>query len=255
MHRLLLLFCAIGIASSFAEEGPGYSWKHCERADFGDVTIPFAPDGTFKPECAPDTLYSWQDRVKLQLFFPFSDAAVRAINFRFLYAWRTPWLSSPYGSALLRIKLKPGVRFVAINEYPSPDARNCHSGESGTIHVGYRSVGAESYSEYILCSPDVVESWSVDTREALAEIDRERAWIGSHASDDYDSYVRRTDLDVIAAHLPAEETEPKLASLRELAGDGRIFYAPGVPEDRARHFATKQPGYFNPNADTGEAAR
>lgn len=237
----LAVFALISIAA-LADEGPGYSWKHCERADLGGLTIPFDWYETFKPECAPDTVYSWQFPERVGLLAP-KEGDRNAIRFDFLYTWRTPVETVEFGDTQIRLKLKPDARFVLVDE--TRESRNCRSDEKNTIHVGYRyAVEGSIRSEYILCDPAVVESWSIDTKEAFAELERERAWILAHGESDYDRFERPNS---IRSLLGTSIIGDLFSKIRQRSGDGRIFYAPGVPEDRARHFSTKLPSYFNPN--------
>lgn len=236
--------------SAFADEEPGYSWKRCERADLGGMTIPFAPTGKFKPECAPDTLYSWQFDDRMERLYPFPGDR-SAIRFEFLYTWRTPLLTWHFGTQLARIRLKPKVKFVPIDiTKGDPNRRNCAGVEPNTIHVAYSYLPDKGLmqSEYILCDPAVVESWSLGTPESAEEIRREQAWIIGRAPAEYDHFSRAPDRDEskTAASLGLDFVDKlqKGVWLPE-----RIFYAPGVPENRARHFSTKLPSYFNPNAE------
>jgi hypothetical protein len=240
---LILFMLLFELPVALAEDPPGYAWKHCERADLNGATIPFNPDGTFRPECAPDVLYSWQRREKLMGYKGVAGLG-RPMNFPYLYTWRTPIMTVTYGHVQLRIKLKKGVKFVPIDEDRGSIHRQCNGDEIDTIHVGYTKTGV---SEYILCSPSVVESWSYDTPEATREMEREQQWVTSHGRESFDLFVRDLNRDWLAEHVLNEGGySQRLAALKSSGSKGEIFYADGVPKDRARHFSSKFKSYFNP---------
>ena len=161
------------------------------------------------------------------------------MNFRFFYTWRTPLMTIAYGDMLVRIKVKPGAKFVLINESEDVNARNCSPKETNTIHVGYDLRGA---SEYILCSPDVVESWSHDTEQTLSELKKEHQWVDHHDENDFDSFIHDENLPLLDIHY-----SQKRKQLKKLTDKGELFCDPSMDrsECEARHFTSHISYYFN----------
>lgn len=260
----------------------GYAWKNCERNDLGRVTIPFNRDGTFRPECAPDTLYSWQTQEKIQKFVK-NLTPENILPFEELYTWRTPIASFGYANSSVRLKLKPNVKFQLIDGFYAHNCSKSHA--ENTIFVYATKDG---YSEYYLCSSGPIESWSYGTKEHLDEMKSEMAWIRTHSEFDYDllsksnqysmcagmsclnfyanSYLHFNDPNFaktaimypLGFSIPdphTDWTEQRLSAnlhiMQTLSDQDfvKIFYAVGVTPDSEKHFATKTPSYFNPRAD------
>lgn len=245
-----------GPADKTPAANPGYTWKQCERPDLQNATWPWGADNHFRVECAPDTLYSWQSYENVMKWAKGSTPQ-KVMPIDFLYLWRTPLGTYGYNQLSVRIKLKPGVRFVQIDD----NNRHCPidaAKDANSIYISYIPRVGQGYMEYLLCSSGPIESWSYGTPEHEKELKREKDWVSSHDPSQYDS-MKRGENDQACFYgfsIPDEHNDWSIKRLlsdldfmRDLvvSGSGRIFYAQGVPQDRARHFETKLPGYFNPN--------
>jgi hypothetical protein len=185
-----------------------------------------------------------------------------------MYLWRTPLGTYGYNTASVRVKLKKGVHFAYLHQ----NQRKCPidpKQDSNTVYVSYLgSLGLRGWSEYILCSGGPVESWSTATPEGLKEMAAEEKWIHSHHNGDFDTplHIAPGAADNCATcplfHYSVPDAHTDWSANRlskdfdnikkelEKDKDGEIFYAPGVPQDRRRHFSTHLPSYFNPVSET-----
>ena len=99
------LFSKFAIGSN----SKGFSWKSCRRSELFQSTMPFDSNGTFKSQCAPDTLYTWQECWKVNNWVQEVDSS--SIFKRYVYTWRTPLGTHGYGKCSVRFKLKKNVQF------------------------------------------------------------------------------------------------------------------------------------------------
>jgi len=162
----------------------------CHNAFTFGTSIPFkgTPDKPiFVPECAPDTLYSWQKSSRINLD-NFSKSPL--INGIFLYTWRTPIGTFGYGDVQLRLKLKKNVKFrwVKTGDQACPKAD-----QENTVYVHAYPFGVfiASAVDYLLCSKGPVESWSAGSLGAFFEAKNELDFISMRPYEypqPYDSY-------------------------------------------------------------------
>ena len=233
----------------------GYTWKSCERDDLGGATVPFSASGAFVPGCAPDVVYSWHKRSTV-LAIAASSTPANVLPVKSFYTWRTPLSTFGYGDTLVRIKLKPNVRFEPI----SVNDRDCSrlEGKDNVVYVDYMGgpMWPANASEYLICSSGVVDSWSYGRAETLAEMERDAQWISTHSAADFDQYSKSavfdishfcgmsfTEIDQTDFSHEALARNFELARSSAASGEGRIFFAEGGSPD---HFGTRAPGYFNP---------
>lgn len=255
----------------------GFSYKACQNhQDFGGHTIPFKrikKRFVFLPECAPDVLYSWKkgDKFEKRLFDP--NHFLEVHKTKGLYAWRTPMGTYGYGDTPVRMKLKPNVKFVLLND--SMRKRSCssfsQSEKETTVYISYlREVNA---AEYLLCSDGPVESWSLGIPEVVTEVKREKSYIertlgvqNTHKAlyhDDIDTFIKYkkgVSRGLLYGHQynylgfqVDKETNWRKSHFRDLlryleADQQRrrnfIKYAPGVKPDRSRHLKSKYFSYY-----------
>jgi len=240
----------------------GYTWKDCELKDKGGATMPFdfsVSPPRFVPECAPDTLYAWRSAKEVDslVWHAQNDMPGLMKVAHVFYFWRTPLATYGYGTRQIRIKLKPDVKF----EFVDSGSRGCYGSRAtapGTVYVSYLS-WLDGWNEYWICNNDAIESWSTQTLEGNWEITAEKSWVESHQMDEYDQIRHQRNCnDCPVFHMSI--TDPHTSweknafdSLMEMDRKateanpvGSIFFAPGTPASRLRHFQTKTPGYFNP---------
>jgi hypothetical protein len=243
----------------------GYTWRHCERPDLARATIPFDKKDRFRPDCAPDVLYSWQSHDKV---VELRNAAMKnprnIFPVPYMYMWRTPMGTFGYNTDLIRVKLKKGVRFAYLHSAQ----RQCPinpAQDQNTVYVSYlgHTNHLPGWTEYILCSGGPVASWSHDTPEGLSEMLAEEKWVSTHGPRDYDSIYRIgmggssdcANCALFRMNITDPHTDWTKNRLTQdfkwiylnlqKHPEGEIFYAPGIAKDRQAHFATKLPGYFN----------
>jgi hypothetical protein len=248
----------------------GYTWKQCERRDLGGATFPFDANGNFEPQCAPDTLYTWQTPQAVQSlqWHATNDTPGQFDLKHTMFFWRTPMGSFGYNTQQIRIKLKPGTQFIAVDS----SNRSCpiNSATDGDSVYVSTVPWLDGWSEYILCSGGAVESWSTETPEGYREMQAETKWVQTHAQGQFDEIAHPVNGDSIICPTCAlyqiniqdpntdwtinrldEDLQGAQMSLQQ-EGKGYVYYAPGTPHDRHRHFETDMPSYFNPIAATPE---
>lgn len=169
---VVFLFGFFTILISLAHED--YYFRKCFNDFTFGTSIPFQgkPDNyTFRPECAPDVLYSWQKTHKIN-----SESIKKSPlpNKKFLFAWRTPLGTFGYGDTLIRMKLKKNIKYKWITA--GQGFRCPQVDQDNTVYVHSYTFGFFMLNavDYILCSGGPVESWSIGLRgtqiEALKEL-------------------------------------------------------------------------------------
>ncbi len=208
-------------------------------------------DGNIPENCAPDVLYSWGPRAKLELMeqtAPDGKVWKKSLNptpsaFRgggkkaILYATISAVATYQYGEIPVRIKLKSGTPIKVLNEVKS---------ESGEVVYNYWG-GHDFY----ISDGSVVDSWSFGTPQQYDEIVRDiiRLQSGKRGI----SYTSQGgpvgSLPAWDGHVTNEYVikQNLLEMIREiLNGEGRIFYAKGSCRNLKRHFSTDKHSYMNP---------
>lgn len=262
MKMLILNLCLFCISlTAFANSKSDYYYNNCRHLLNGS-TVPFsAITHTFRKECAPDVLYSWQSKDKDYLT-DFKNTPLS--KWKYLYAWRTPMGTFGYGSSQIRMKLRNDVKFKLIHQ----DKRDCNKFKKEEIErTVYVSIIFNGGHEYLLCSKQVLESWSKNTKGSKLESLKEIAFIDSlpkNGSQLYDIYLgnnrrRKTFLkgldsfismnnfqtyfpsivsDTMAYEWNNSYFQKKLSSIGNVEDDedGVVFYNEGYEDG---HFETK----------------
>lgn len=268
MYKIIFYVLLISVKSVFAG---AYDFKECERPEKSGHTIPFDENRKFIEACAPDTLYAWLSLD--HVLFLAQEARENRSFFKLeapLFTWRTPigtfGYAAPHGVSI-RIKLRSGVKFnYSANGVDCDDSHQMNS-----VNVSYVSDG--SYSEYVICSSDVIASWSFGMSEHFQEMIREKNWIQSHLVGEYDQFVRVKDLswlnELLDSGYKIEQSnlffnfaidvqrnesidwtkaglDKKLSNTQQLLdkNEGEIFYGPGIEHNRVDHFQTKKAQTF-----------
>jgi hypothetical protein len=203
-------------------------------------------------ECLTDTLYSWGDERKLNVLSGLIGKGAW-LPIQTIFASRGPISTLEYGPIAIRVKLRKGAVFTPT-----------HFGCSGvaTGNVGIRSDGV--FSDWTVCTPESIHSWSVFMPEHYDEIIQEylnykelkRA--GAPMLGNVEVYApNRQAGDILfggtidSRGIYSEATlQGQLAVFLNgiNAGKGKIFYNPSLPaEERTpeAHFSTDFPTHFN----------
>lgn len=267
MFTLFISFSFSNLAQ--AETGFGFTTQVCGGKTGHKMTIPFRKsDEAFVPDCAPDTLYVWKKPEYVdQDVHRYKNRTAQEQNsclkiMGTTFAWRTPMGSHGYGRDTIRIKLLPNTKFLLVDEID----RDCEYYEmqypqdyKSSVFVAEHR-GMDGYHEYILCSDRMIQSWSTGTSEHLQEIQNEEAWIRKEVAAgtlNYDKLNREEFgyLVVEGGTIPnwdrgnwtpeAWNESVRLQEKKISDGTGGVFFCPGEPEKRNKHFSTKTPSYFN----------
>jgi hypothetical protein len=226
-----------------------------------------APDlfGGLKKQCRPDTLYSWGDENKLNGFRRVLGNSAWPDKMRTLFLARSPISTFGYGPIPLRIKLMPGVKFKRDNEKST-----CEGLPEEATTVFYRRDGV--WSDWVICSPAVIHSWSVWTQSHYEEI---QIGFDAHKNGDDVDYYSKFQFDkknIFSPNYFPPSLDGKAHDIlnhdgkdfREITfneyienilknvieNKGEIFFNPTLrPHDKTPecHFRTMHPIYFNPN--------
>ncbi|RZA00611.1 MAG: hypothetical protein EOP11_18110 [Proteobacteria bacterium] len=231
----------------------------CEAHEEGPLKI--SPDGTVPEKCRPDTLYSWGPYAKLEAVAErlsdsteWKDSAnSRGMARGALFTSISPISTFGYGPVLLRFKLKPGTSMVKTD----------FEGKQG--QVGVRT---DAFHDLVIADASVIESWSSGTPEIYDEVVRD---ILRYKNKQRRTVYRERDLHERGAPSEAAWREKKgiadlyqqatdqniqdeeglklnlLELIRQiLANEGGVSFVKGACTNRAQHFATRMPSYFNP---------
>ncbi|HND84177.1 MAG TPA: hypothetical protein PLU50_00150 [Pseudobdellovibrionaceae bacterium] len=252
------------------DESIGFPLKKCEVKKYNYHLVK-SEDGYLLDECAPDTLYSWGGADKAKWFREnLSDGKQwPSLLPRSLYTIFSPAGSFGYGIIPLRFKIKPGVRFMLV---VNPPTSKCEEFKQENIISSSQELrntiitrliirnGGFSFLEHIICSPEVIESWSYGYTYHYDEILADHDWITTHHFYHWESYSKQDGKDkYLDANIDKDSygTDFSLNAFRERmaflksVGAARLGYlAAEAGEDyrqkRQNHFRTQKPIYFNP---------
>lgn len=242
--------------------------------------LPFDWKGHYHPECEPRVLYSW-----IMTNWVYNDTASGTFNSsvddqigvmpaygkRFLF--RTPIGTFQYGNFSLRLKLKPNVQFKIISD--RTQFRDCNVPEAekrNTVFIWAQKdyqYRPQMWTEYMVCSNDVIESISAGLSEHQSEIQSEVDYVKSllqsgKSHNDHDAFENPQGgphystncflgYRLIDGRLSCEEEVlmNSLNTMNTLSNSNFGFlFEPGNPtnlindvEKRKNHF-THKPGYW-----------
>lgn len=265
--RFIVLISVLFSACSFTSKHVSY-FDVCNNTPTGGLTIPFwgsIASHSFRPECAPDILYTWQRRKEIE-WNNFEKSPLTKGTY--LYTWRTPIATYAFGDIQIRLKLKPGVKFKWVVKNrggprflcPQPD-------QDSTIYV-LTTTYAKTVSEYLICSNKVLHSWSVGTKVAYFEAKNEFEYIRSvpdkieqhfdafgfgygrkriaplDTKFSSDSYFVNWDGDKILWN--DQRLEKNLESLKQdaFSNEERLFFSPDQVPRPMEHYRTTVKSYF-----------
>lgn len=227
----------------------------CESQPWGALQADAS--GSIPSRCAPDVLYSWGPRVKLETM---KKQLANGAEWKGspnphpgstgdLWLTISPSSSFSYGLIPIRVKIKPGVRFTT-----SPDEK------PGIVNVPNQQ--REHLADFVISDASVIESWSYGNPELYDEIVKDILQISSgNRAITYNLWdfpgandIQGTGLDRLykggTSERGAQSEETLKRNLLELirmilAGDGRIHYASGTCHNRIVHFSTLKATYFS----------
>lgn len=225
----------------FPEDVAPYTEGYIERCfNFRDTNY----QNNFYSDCNPDVLYSWGPEIKLKkIVLELKDEYIwgsKLNGTRGVWATISPVSSYAYGPIPIRLKLKKSAKFS-------------ETGSSWTI-TNFAARGV--LVDYFIPASSTLESISYGTPEHYDEIvkDIKRISSGKKALTYGNALVEKVGMQTLYEG-GIQETGPqneatlraRLALMIEMILDGRgeVIYAPGVPRDRAQHFHTDRPTYFN----------
>ncbi len=195
-------------------------------------------------DCKPDLLYSWGpvqklDNLKNELPSG-GDWKLKLNSNRSIWATVSPVATYSYGLIPIRFKFKKQVAFTFG-----------FTNTSDAVAVGNQY----GLMDFIFDSGEVLESWSFGTPEHYDEIVKDiRRWMSGKIAVGYSTVGTGHRIDAVYSIGVAERGAQDEQTLRKnltrliemiLNGDSEIRYAAGIPHDRALHFATDMPTYFN----------
>lgn len=267
-----LFFLAIGLSSASAQPKKAVNldgWKQCVDTHWKGTTFPFySTDLKPKENCLPDTLYSWKNIEYMKSTIEKTKSGDAFFEYPFipytLFAWSTALGSFGYGDTLFRFKIKPETHFKALLfDSKTNYKRNCKSfkeeyGEEihSTVFVA-RLAWNPQYYEYIICSAQVIESYSFGTDEILEEVLNEKAWIETHSRDDYFTlhpYIpapwlsKKPEVKFDGGSWGLEELSRRIQILESYIKSefGGVFVSPdAAASSKEEHYNTEKPNYFN----------
>ncbi len=198
-----------------------------------------------KPGCQPDVLYSWGPQTKLMTIetsLKNDGKWTGNPNSRSNGVWATisPVSTYSYGLVPIRFKIKPGTSYLAS-----------YGTTSGVSYV------SGILEDFIIGDASVIESYSYGTPEHYDEIIKDirqlssgkRAIMYVNNRGEMGNGMARVYAAGVPERGPQDETQLKTVLLEMirmiLNGEGRIVYAKGACHNRAQHFASDKPTYFN----------
>lgn len=234
----------------------GYTRKHCEdsRNDNHHVRTEY---GLLVEGCLPDTLYSWGNFQKLDYYRKNFKSNMDWPKFlaRDLYLSSSPISTFGYGPIPIRLKLKEGIKYKL--QKGSSNALQCKDlsevEKLDTLIINQWSGIRRTGLDYIICSMNLVSSWSFAMPEHYDEMVRELQWIEDHNDTEYELYTKSLGVkelwgvDLDGFDFSKETFLNYLGMIRQLAevGGGEIHN--NGNSSQIDHFKTNYPIYFNPN--------
>lgn len=262
-----ILFILLGCATQNPARHEDY-FQVCNHPETGGTTIPFA--GTFekhttRPECIPDVLYSWQSEEKINWNqFPQNPLT----GGKYLYTWRTPVSTYAFGNIQIRLKLRKDIKFRWFIKNRGEVTFRCPADDQDNTVYVLTTTYQKVVSEYLICSPNVLESWSTHTLGAYYEAANEYDYIVKNADPQlqtFDAYgfgFQRKRLNKLNKLYPSDSYFVNWDGYKLKWGDdilraailslktpkhkqaGEIFYGKGIPGDPKKHFETAVESYF-----------
>lgn len=261
----------------------GYTWKKCEdstsRGLYTKKISPFSSE--LNPNCRPDTLYSWGSLKKLKAIEEVIGNNWKPNSpFRQIYTSTSAVGTFGYGKYAIRIKLKPNIKYKLIfDNYKETTCYKLSKKErENSLLVRAWKYGSLNGVDYIICSSNIIASWSYGTSSHYDEMLKELRWVldPNHDIHDFKLYAQLTisfPASIFVKH-PCESNPQCFKKRFHFIGStldgndhsefgllsnleihktiaeqraGKIYVNPDIsqPYTEADHFSTSLPTFFN----------
>lgn len=224
----------------------GFEWRNCiDDLDGGHPILALETNSA----CRGDTFYSWGSLSKIESLKSVMSNTSWQKKMQPLYLARTPIGSFGYGLYAVRVKVRADVQWKRIDYGVIP----CSTGDiDKTIFFRTKPVYESSLFDIIVCSPQVIESWSYGTKEHYDEIVKDVEWtINMKRSEDItEMYINDPKFlnaqGIDGMDFRIEGLNPRLrAHLKiSLENTGEVFAHP-LLKRKHEHFQTNYSIYFN----------
>jgi hypothetical protein len=156
-------------------------WTDCFETSHGRSPTRVKVNGQLLENCQPDTLYSWQSALGFSTFKTDMASAENLSRFSrgSIFTHINPVATFGYGDYPVRIKLRATVKFKRILDLPTKDAvvgQFCNFLKPEEVKDTVLVRVFNSGTDYILCSPAVVDSWSIFSKRHYDEIVAATLW-------------------------------------------------------------------------------
>lgn len=230
----------------------------CLKVSGGQALNGFGNTGsTINEACKLDTLYSWGSQVKLDILIGQMGHGAWG-KIKTIFSSRGPLSTFGYGPISIRLKLKKGVRFKAVG-FQRCDFAD-HEEARNTVYVRTSVI----YSDWSICNPDVLHSWSHSTPEHYDEMMKEYllhqslvnsnrpllGYVERYGGDYQARSLFQSSIDTYSFSESVLDSRFQLLLKRIQDKLGQIFFNPNLPANertREEHFKTEYPTYFNEN--------
>lgn len=228
------------------DQSIGFAWRNCIDDLEGGHPIRFLEESA---ACRGDTFYSWGSLHKIESLKKVMGQGIWQKQMQALYLARTPISSFGYGPYAVRVKVRSDVSWKRIDYSVTP----CSSGNvDKTIYFRTKPVYESALFDIIVCSPQVIESWSYGTREHYDEIVKDVEWtiLKKRSEELTEMYINDpkflNEKGIDGMDFRVEGIYPRLKNHLNLSREnkGEIFSNPSISR-RAEHFQTRYPIYFN----------
>jgi hypothetical protein len=246
-------------------EENGFPWKECGVAQYRYHLVK-STNGIIDDECAPDTLYSWGGIDKLAWFIKNLGNGKNwpEIFQRSLYTTQSPAATFGYGYFPIRIKIKPKTKYKFLYNVPVSTCEGLE--EQGLITKEERKsmvlarlaiVGGYSFVDYIICNPNVIDSWSYGMQEHYNEIIRDYTWMITKHYYNFETYLKingvdnfinaAIDTNIYQTDFTLQRLNYSLGLMRQMHNSelGKVNYPAGIKGTVKSHFTPKTKIYFH----------
>jgi len=223
---------------------------HCRNPRYWNRPVQLDEQGRLIERCVPDVLYSWGSEAKLREIMQRIGALERwetKFNPKHPRVWATISAVGSFSYGLIPIRIKFKKETIFLNtlspRYPKSTV---------SINTSY------PMNDFIINSPESIDSWSYGTAELYDEIVKDLRRIlrepakGYIAYFDYLSYYfggKQNPLFTTTERDIAPRTALKQSLLmlvkQVLNNEGQVFFRPGSCQSRIEHYRTDKPTYFN----------
>ncbi len=224
----------------------GFEWRNCIDDLEGGHPIRALETNS---ACRGDTFYSWGSLKKIDSLKSVMGIKPWQNKMQALYLARTPIGSFGYGLYAVRVKVRADVQWKRIDYGVTP----CSTGDiDKTIFFRTKQVYESSLFDIIICSPQVIESWSYGTKEHYDEIVKDVEWtINKKRSEDITEmyindpkFLNAQGIDGMDFRIEGITSRLKAHLKISQENTGEVFAHP-LLKSKHEHFLTNYSIYFN----------